>query len=267
LHWSTVTLGYVSYLAVVSWLRPMSSGARGRVLSAAAATWAAFAAATRSGTDLDALSPALLVALPALILLLGYWLSGLFFVHPQPAIERGLLRLDHAVLPRVSAVQWSQGAPRLLLEYLELSYLLVYALLPAGAVVIAFAGEAWDVARFWTVVLLAEFACYAVLPWIQTRPPRVVEDPVGSPPAIGVRRLNLAIARRASIQANTLPSAHTAGAVAAALCVIEASPNVGAAFLVVATSIAAATVAGRYHYLLDSILGALVGAAAWAVVY
>lgn len=267
MHWSAVTLGYLSYLAVVSWLRHMFSGARGRVLLAAAGAWAAFAAATRFGTDFDALPPALLVAVPAVILLLGYWLSGLFFVRPQPTIERRLLRLDHAVLPRVGAMRWSQGASRLLLEYLELSYLLVYALLPAGAVVIAFAGESRAVARFWTVVLLAEFACYAVLPWIQTRPPRVLDDPVGSPPALGVRRLNLVIARRASIQANTLPSAHTAGAVAATLCVLEASPDVGAVFLVLAVSIALATVVGRYHYVLDSILGALVGVAAWAVVY
>ena len=267
MNWSAVTLGYLSYLAVVSWLRPTSPAAHGPVLLAAAAAWAAFAAATHSGTDLDALPPWLLVALPALILLLGYWLSGLFFTSPDPAIERRLLRMDSAVLARVDPRRWSRGGLRFLLKWLELSYLLVYVLLPAGAVVAVIAGGPGASGRFWTVVLLAEFACYAVLPWIQTRPPRVLEDPVGSPPAIGVRRLNLAIAQRASIQANTLPSAHTAGAVAAALCVIEASPNVGAVFMVVATSIAAATVVGRYHYLLDSILGALVGAAAWAVVY
>jgi membrane-associated phospholipid phosphatase len=267
LHWSTVTLAYLSYLAVVSWLRPTSPGARGRVLLAAAAAWAAFAGATNSHIDLDALPPALLVALPALILLFGYWLSGLFFTSPDPAIEQRLLRLDSAVLARLDPGRWSRGGLRFLLEWLELSYLLVYLLLPAGAVVAVIAGAPGASGRFWTVVLLAEFACYAALPWIQTRPPRVLEDPVGSPPAIGVRRLNLAIARRASIQANTLPSAHAAGAVAAALCVIEVSPNVGAAFMVVATSIAVATVVGRYHYLLDSILGGLVGAAAWAVVY
>ena len=266
MRWSSVTLGYLSYLAVVSWLRPTFPGARGRALLAAAAAWAAFAAATRSGTDLDALPPSLLVAVPALILLLGYWLSGLFFTSPDPAIEQRLLRMDSAVLARLDPRRWSRGGQRFLLEWLELSYLLVYVLLPAGAVVTVIAGEPGAIGRFWTVVLLAEFACYAVLPWIQTRPPRVLEDPVGSPPAIGVRRLNLAIARRASIQANTLPSAHAAGAVAAALCVIEVSPSVGAAFMVVATSIAVATVVGRYHYFVDSVLGALLGAASWRLI-
>jgi membrane-associated phospholipid phosphatase len=261
-----VTLGYVSYLALVSFVSPIFRPARPRALLAAAVAWTACAAAWFSDTDLESLSEPALIVVPALILLLGYWLSGLFFVRPQPAIERRLLRLDRAVLPRMSAARWAHGAPRLLLEYLELSYLLVYALLPAGAVVMAVAGEVSDVARFWTVVLLAEFACYAVLPWIRTRPPRVLEDPVGSPPAIGIRRLNLAIARRASIQANTLPSAHTAGAVAAALCVIEISPNVGAAFMLLAVSIALATVAGRYHYFVDSVLGALLAAASWRLI-
>jgi membrane-associated phospholipid phosphatase len=266
LHWSTVTLGYVSYLALVSWLRPMFRGARRPTLLAAAVTWVVFAAASRSGTDLDTLSPAWLVVLPALILLLGYWLSGPFFTRPAPAIERRLLRIDAAMLPQLGAWAWRRGASRALLEYLELSYLLVYAVLPAGAVVIALAGEPRGVPRFWSVVLLAEFACYAALPWIQTRPPRALEDPVGSPPSLGVRRVNQAIAARASIQANTLPSAHTAGAVAAALCVSDTSQAASAVFGMLAASIAAATVVGRYHYLLDSILGALLGAAAWALI-
>ena len=265
MHWSSVTLGYISYLALASCVRPIFRPARPRALLAAVVAWAAYAAARISGADLEALTATPQIVLPALILLLGYWLSGLFFVRPQPAIERRLLRLDHAVLPRVSAVRWMQGAPRLLLEYLELSYLLVYGLLPAGAVVVAFAGEVSDVARFWTVVLLAEFACYAVLPWIQTRPPRILEDAALAPPPIGIRRFNLAIASRASIQANTLPSGHAAGAVAAALCVGDIWPAAGAVFMVMAASILVATVVGRYHYAVDSVLGALVAVVAWKI--
>jgi hypothetical protein len=266
LYWPVVTLGYVSYLALVSWLRPMFRGARRPTLLAAAVTWGAFAAASRSGSDLDTLPPAWQVALPGLILLLGYWLSGLFFTRPDPAIEQRLLRIDGAMLTRLEPRAWHRGARRVVLECLELSYLLVYAVLPAGAVVIALAGEPRGVARFWSVVLLAEFVCYAALPWIQTRPPRALQDPVGSPPSLGVRRVNQVIAARASIQANTLPSAHTAGAVAAALCVSDISQAAGAVFGTLAASIAVATVVGRYHYLLDSILGAVLGAAAWALI-
>ena len=63
---------------------------------------------------------------------------------------------------------------------------------------------------------------------------------------------------RASIQVNTLPSGHAAGAVATALAVATVMPDAGAVFLVLALSIAMATVIGRYHYIVDSVLGIVV---------
>jgi membrane-associated phospholipid phosphatase len=130
------------------------------------------------------------------------------------------------------------------------------------------AGHADDVPRFWAAVLTAEFACYGMLPWIPTRPPRSLEQPAGPPlPASQVRRLNLDIATRASIQVNTLPSGHAAGAVATALCVASTVPQAAGVFAAIAASITVATVIGRYHYLVDSALGVLVGTAAWALVF
>ena len=86
------------------------------------------------------------------------------------------------------------------------------------------------------------------------------------PPLRGVRRLNQLIARRASIQANTIPSGHAAGALAAALVVMSVEPGIGVLFLVLALSIVVASVLGRYHYAVDSLLGILVAVMAWAVV-
>ena len=51
--------------------------ARFPLFAAAAAAWGAHLVFGRA-----ALSPALEVVLPSLILLTGYWLSGLFFVRP-----------------------------------------------------------------------------------------------------------------------------------------------------------------------------------------
>jgi hypothetical protein len=63
------------------------------------------------------------------------------------------------------------------------------------------------------VVLLAEFACYGVLPWVQTRPPMLLETrPPASTHDGPLRRFNQAIAARGSIHANTIPSGHAAGA-------------------------------------------------------
>jgi membrane-associated phospholipid phosphatase len=260
--WPAVALGYVSYLAVVSFARRDFVRARRPLVIAAAVAWAAYAAVGRAP-----LSPVLLVVVPSLILLGGYWLSGLLFVRPDRRIERWLQSLDNRFLTRPGVLVWFHRAPRTVQEYFELSYLLVYLAVPAGAATLVALGHAAHVDRFWTVVLLAEFSCYGVLPWVQTRPPRVLEsDSRITARAGGVRRLNLRLVNQASIQANTLPSGHAAGAFATALAVSTIEPGAGMAFLLLALSISIATVLGRYHYVVDTVLGVLVAFAAWCVV-
>lgn len=266
MHWWPVALVYVSYLALTSIGRRFVR-ARRPALAAAGISWLATAVVLSRGA-VEPLSPAAQVVVPSLILLLGYWLSGLFFIAPDHRAERWLQRVDEMLLARPGVFGWFQRAPYLVAEYLELSYVLVYVMLPAGAVTLLVAGRAEDVTRFWATVLAAEFACYGMLPWIPTRPPRSLEAAPPQPArASHVRRLNMGIATRASIQVNTLPSGHAAGAVATALCVAASVPEAGVLFATVAASIVVATVIGRYHYLIDSILGVLVGGIAWALVY
>jgi membrane-associated phospholipid phosphatase len=78
--------------------------------------------------------------------------------------------------------------------------------------------------------------------------------------------LNLWVLGRASIQANTVPSGHAATATAVALAVGAAIPEARAILFVVSGSIVLATVVGRYHYVLDSAAGVLVGVIAWTLV-
>jgi len=262
-----VALGFVSYLAVAAWTRREFTPARRPLLAAAALAWVAYAAAIAAGRTGATLSPLLEVLLPALVLLAGYWLSGLLFVRTDRRVEHWLRTLDEILLHRSGVLAWVQHAPRAIAEYFELSYLLVYVVVPAGAVTLALGGHLDQVPRFWATVLLAEFICYGTLPWIQTRPPRVFEDAAISPPRRpGVRRINLGVADRASIQANTIPSGHAAGAAAVALAVGSTMPAAGGVFLFLALSIAVATVIGRYHYAVDSVLGVLVAVVVWMLV-
>jgi membrane-associated phospholipid phosphatase len=129
------------------------------------------------------------------------------------------------------------------------------------------AGRADVADRYWSIVLLAELACYGVLPWIRTRPPWALRE-TGALDARGVwmRRLNLMLVREASTQANTFPSGHAAGALAAALAVAMVWPAAGAVFFVVALSIMAGSVIGEYHYAGDALTGALTAVAAWGLV-
>jgi membrane-associated phospholipid phosphatase len=118
-----------------------------------------------------------------------------------------------------------------------------------------------DVGRFWIAVLLAGFACYGTLPWTAAWPPRVRSEQARR----GLATINLHVLRRVSHGFNTFPSGHVAVAVAASLAVTAVSPAAGATAGLVAASIAVAAVAGRYHYLVDVILGLLVGVLAWTM--
>jgi hypothetical protein len=144
---------------------------------------------------------------------------------------------------------------------------------------------------YWDLVLTAELASYAPLPWVRSRPPRALEGPgpatsqdprtsssqrlrtdgvrpckvAESAPSL-IRRFNMRVLDSASVQANTLPSGHVSGAMAAALAVMAVNATLGWGLIVVAGLIAVAAVAGRYHYAVDCVAGAAVAAAVWSLI-
>lgn len=202
--------------------------------------------------------------LPLAYLLVGYWLPGLLVAAPNLRAEQHLLDFDRRLFGAGGIRSFAVQAPRLIVDYLELAYLLCYAVVPAGYLWLVAAGFADQAEQFWSVVLLASFICYGLLPWIPTRAPRVLE-----PQALGVesavRRLNLAVLSRASVQWNTFPSGHTAASIATALAVGHHVPWAGFVLMAIAVSIAAGSVAGRYHYAADALAGAIVAIAAFVM--
>jgi hypothetical protein len=221
------------------------------------------------------------VIAPGLLLLTGYWLSGFFFHAPQAWLEEWLLRVDAAVLGsgrarcatgrgQVVHVARPPRAPRWLRELLELSYAADYVVIGGGAIYAATFGTD-AVSYFWSLVIASELASFAPLPWLRSRPPRVLEARTGAGVADDhaepgyFRRLNTAILDHASVQANTIPSGHVSGAVAAAFGVLAVDPVAGWGMMTMAGVIAVGAVAGRYHYVVDCVAGAAVAAAFWSV--
>jgi membrane-associated phospholipid phosphatase len=125
-------------------------------------------------------------------------------------------------------------------------------------------GSAADVNRFWIAVLMAGLACYATLPWLVSRPPRLAERNVLPPRQIAAA--NVFVLGRVSHQLNTFPSGHVAVSFASAACVASVSTTAGAIVALMATAIAVGAVAGRYHYVIDVLIGVLIAAAAALVV-
>lgn len=266
LRWEWIAIGYYAYLLLVALAIPRFARARSAALIGTIG-WAVVIGAE----SLLPLGPAaervtFSAVIPLVILLVGYWLSGLFFVAPMPSLERWLMEIDDRLLRLPGVFAGYEAGPRIVRELFETAYVLVYPVIPAAAATLALGGRVDALPRFWATVLLAEFMAYGMLPWLQTRPPRAIESAAGKmhPPS-AVRRFNEQILSRGSIQVNTVPSGHAAGAVATALAVASVMPGAGAVFLLLAAAIVAATVLGRYHYLVDSLLGVLVAVVAWLI--
>jgi membrane-associated phospholipid phosphatase len=195
--------------------------------------------------------------LPPVLLLLGYWTSGLLFVAPMARAERILLGIDDALRIR----QIASRTPRPVAEFLEFAYAGVYPLIPIALIIQLALTDTADPQRFWTIVLVTDYVCFAVLPWVQTRPPRSLEQ--GDPWRARFRRFNVRLLGTASIHVNTFPSGHAAEALAAALLVTDAPLPWVAWMLFNAAAVSAGAVFGRYHYALDAMTGWAVAVIVW----
>ena len=95
-----------------------------------------------------------------------------------------------------------------------------------------------------------------------SRPPRLLEESVANAALTAVTRLNRFVLGRVSHRLNTFPSGHVAVSVAAALGAAKVWPAAGVVLGVVAAAVAVGAVVGRYHYVADVVLGAVIGVAA-----
>jgi PAP2 superfamily protein len=197
---------------------------------------------------------------PPALLLLSYWTSGLLFRAPMPRAERLLLRLDEALRIRSMAA----AAPRSLAELLELAYIAVYPVIPVALVIHVATSEVADPARFWTVILVTDYICFGMLPWVQTRPPRALE--LEPPWNARFRAVNLRLLGKTSIHVNTFPSGHAAEALAAFLLVLDAPLVLAGWMLINAVAISAGAALGRYHFAADILAGWAVALVVWLVV-
>jgi membrane-associated phospholipid phosphatase len=193
-------------------------------------------------------------------LLLGYWMPALFVTGTRAAFERRLLTFDKWLF---GLSVFSRTANRTLIQILEITYLFCYPMVPLGFACLYAYGMRDEADRFWTAVLLAVFPCYGVLPWLPTRPPRIVEQELR--PTSAIRSLNLLVLNRASVQLNTFPSGHAAASLATALAVGARLPAVGVVLAIVALGIAIGSVVGRYHYAADAITGMALAVAGFAI--
>jgi hypothetical protein len=258
-----------SFFVSLSWIRRLPARRRAKVTVIGVG---GLAATITGALLLPRLLPALAVSvvrdwLPAAMVLLVYWQAGEFFSKVDQRFQDGLERIDARMV--APFLRWlSRGRVGMLIAaYLELAYLLCYPMIPMSIGTLYVLRLARHSDSFWTVVLISTYLSYGVFPFLQTLPPRMLEEPWLPPlPRSPVRRFNLWILRNASIHANTFPSAHVAASTAAALVLTSLAPwPTGVVFLAIAAGIGFGTFAGRYHFAADAVAGSAVAGIVFAV--
>jgi len=192
--------------------------------------------------------------LPFLYIPVGYWIPvPLVPSQRGGAFEAWLIRTDGALRGAFDAM------PRWFAYSAEIGYLFCFPLIPIGFAIAWTAGSKVEVARFWTAALSAAYACYVTLPWLVSRPPRLIDrDRVIAAPT-AVSRANVFVLGRVSHHLNTFPSGHVAVSVAVAIAAGRVVPLAGVMLGVIAVGVALGAVAGRYHFAVDALLGVGLG--------
>jgi membrane-associated phospholipid phosphatase len=191
-----------------------------------------------------------------LYLVAGYWIPALVVSRDASTqipsrFEQWLTRTDVYLRPRLPHV------PSPLLVLIETAYLLCYPVVPLALALLWWKGGADEVPRFWMTVLVSGFACYASLPWLLSRPPQ--REGLGT---VALRQTNRYVLSRVSHTWTTFPSGHVAVSAAAALAVFRVWPAAGTALAILAAGIGIGAAAGRYHFVIDVLLGVIVAVVA-----
>lgn len=154
------------------------------------------------------------------------------------------------------AVEWL-GA--LLPSYLELCYLLVYAVGPFTVAVLYLEHRRNRVNRVLFLYLLGTLLAYALFPYFPSQPPRTLFGDSDLPNVMtALRKFNLWIVNGYGIHSSVFPSAHVSSAFSAAWGLLLTIPEkrwIGWSMAAYAILVATATVYGRYHYAADVVAG------------
>ena len=259
-----IQIAFAIGIGLLAWMRPLEMRRRLRIALLAVIVPAAILIARFAFHGLA--GSVVRDWLPAALLLIPYRQAGQFFTGPDERIQKRLAEMDENVLRRLQRIIGSNengGWAR----YFETAYLMCYPLVPIGLATLYLGHHRAAADFYWIVVVLASDICFAVTIFVPAMPPRLVPGRTTefAVAANEVRKLNLEVLNRGSIQAITFPSAHVASTTAVALVLTRFLPLTGAIFLVVAVSIAIGAFLGRYHYFLDVVLGAIEATAVFLV--
>jgi membrane-associated phospholipid phosphatase len=169
------------------------------------------------------------------------------------------LKWDRAILYQGGLQRAIEALGALLPGYLELCYLLVYAVAPFVVAILYLEDRRERVNEVLFLYLLGTLLAYALFPYFPSDPPRVAFGGSDTPNvSSALRELNLWLVGNYGIHSSVFPSAHVSSAFSAAWALFAYLPErkrIGWGMSVYAMSVALATIYGRYHYAADVAAG------------
>jgi membrane-associated phospholipid phosphatase len=193
---------------------------------------------------------------PVALLLLAYREMDWFSTMARDFdLELRWVEWDRAILYKwhlQRVIEWLGALAPL---YLELCYLLVYAVAPFVVAILYLQHRRSRVNGALFLYLLGTLLAYALFPYFPSDPPRIAFGGTDMPNVItALRQLNLWLVNGYGIHSSVFPSAHVSSVFSAAWALFAFLPErkrYGWGMLVYAVSVSVATVYGRYHYAAD----------------
>jgi membrane-associated phospholipid phosphatase len=205
----------------------------------------------------------------ALILMAYQEMDWFAFMNHDHHLEFHWIEWDRSLLYRAGLQRAIESLGLLLPSFLELCYLLVYAVGPFTVAVLYFERRRDLVNQLLLIYLMGTLLSYALFPFFPSDPPRVVFGGSDMPNIVmPLRQLNLWLVNGYGIHSSVYPSAHVSSAFSAAwalLLVLPEKKRLGLGMLTYAVCVSIATVYGRYHYAADVAAGFWISVAAGVV--
>lgn len=186
-------------------------------------------------------------------------------------LEQTWIVWDRVLFDRYALRAGIESAGQLLPFFLELCYVLVYAVAPVALWALCANGRRNRVNQLWLAYLAGTLGAYALFPYFLSEPPRTAFAGENLPQIVTfLRRINLWIALHYDIHSSVFPSAHVSSAMSAAWGLLATIPErrwIGWTMAAYGLCVCLATVYGRYHYAVDVAAGIAVSFLGLAAVY
>ncbi len=181
----------------------------------------------------------------------------------RPHSDAIVLHWEHVLFGGNPSATWALAMPSLVLsESLHFAYASYYALVLVPPIVLYARGKRDGFAATLLALTIVYAACFSTYLLFPVDGPRYLVGPAHAPDG-PVRAFVLHLLESGSSRGTAFPSSHVAASVVSALCALTFQRRLGKVVAVLTVGLTLGTVYGGFHYGVDALAGAVLGALCW----